>query len=137
MADWTVSADDLAAVRRMVGEPDDVAPWTDDVLTGIIAGYPLRDSSNHEPGDDAWVPTFDLNAAAAEVWEQKAAALTSQYDATVDGTTARRSQKFTHALRMAQYYRARRSARVTAVTTVGDAATVTPEEVGASDDADA
>lgn len=124
-----VSADVIACVRRMVAEPENAAPWDDETISMYIERYALRDASGLMPDDEGWTPTYDLNAAARDIWNDKAAALASEFDVSVDGTTARRSQRFRQARRMAAYYGARAVARVVAVTRAEDAAEVLPGEV--------
>lgn len=90
----------IAELRRKVVEPT-TTTYTDGVLATYIDRYPVVD------GDDA----FDLNAAAADIWDEKAAALASYHDFTADGATLHTSQRFTQAQSMARFYRARRSVK--------------------------
>lgn len=124
-----VDADVIARVRRMVAEQDNAAPWDDATIAAYIERYALRDAAGVLPGEDGWTPTYDLHAAARDIWNDKAAMLASEFDVGVDGTTARRSQRFEQARRMAAYYGARAAARVVAVTRAEDAADVLPGEV--------
>lgn len=78
---------DIARLRLMVGEPDDTEPWTDSVLSELIDG------------------AIDLNTAAMEVWEAKAASTASMVDTTESGSTRRMSQLNDQALKMLAYYR--------------------------------
>jgi hypothetical protein len=48
---------------------------------------------------------FDLNRAAAEVWERKAAHYAPAYDFAADGASYKRSQMHAHCLEMAARYR--------------------------------
>lgn len=48
--------------------------------------------------------TFDMPAAAAEVWESKAAAWAAEFDVTTDNHNVKRSQKIKHAQMMAAQY---------------------------------
>ena len=115
------SNETLALFRRMVAEPT-AENWADDELSAIIEKYPIADAAGNEPGEPDWTPTYDLNAAAADVWDMKAAALASEFDASADGARVQRSQRYEHALRMAARYRALRVARVVAVTTFEEVA---------------
>lgn len=81
------SPEDIERLRRLVGESVDAEPWTDLVLAAII--------------DD----TPDLNTAALEVWEAKAAAAASFVDVTESGSSRRMSQMHDQALKMAAHYR--------------------------------
>lgn len=78
---------DIARLRRLIGEPDDTNGWTDSVLSDII------DAND------------DLNTAAVEVWESKAAEAASLVDTTESGSSRRMSQLHDQAMRMATYYR--------------------------------
>ena len=119
----------IAELRRYVAEPGDSNGYTNAVLTAIIERYPLLDDRGQEaytwntattpPSQTAntgWIPTYDLMAAAGDVWMEKAAAVVAQYDFSADGASYHRSQ--THAAMMAQvrFYRARR--RPTSATAV-------------------
>lgn len=48
---------------------------------------------------------YNLNRAAAVVWERKAAHAAAGYGFTADGATYRREQAYQHCLEMAQHYR--------------------------------
>jgi hypothetical protein len=105
----------------MVAEPT-TATYSDAAISAFLVRHPLIDELGAEPyswntltdpptatDNDAWVPTFDLNAAAADVWEEKAAALAGNVDFQADGGSFSLSQKFDQARKMARHYRARRS----------------------------
>lgn len=78
---------DILRLRRLIGEPDDVEPWTDEVLAAIIDG------------------AADLNTAALEVWEGKAAASASMVDTTESGSSRKMSQVNDQALKMIAYFK--------------------------------
>ena len=113
----------IAKVREMTNE---VAPTTyrDAQITTIIERHPIIDERGVEPYEwdtstvpptqddsDSWLPTYDLNAAAADVWDQKAAAAAADYDYSADGANLRRSQVYEQYRRQAAYYRSRRAPR--------------------------
>lgn len=115
------SAEQIARLRRMVAEPTE-ATYTDAMLAACIERFPRLDERGEAPyiwdaattpptrmANPAWIETYDLNAAAGEVWEEKAAALAGAYDATADGTTLHASQAYQQALAQARYYKARRT----------------------------
>ena len=117
------TAAQVARLRRMVAEPTETT-YKDDELATTIESYPLIDERGEEPyswdtstdpptqeENEAWIPTYDLAAAAAEVWSEKAALAAADYDFSADGASFSRSQAFEQAERMARYYRARRSPR--------------------------
>lgn len=111
----------VATVRRYVNEPDDANGYTDEQLEGIIESYPVLDergqvpytwdTSTTPPSQDAnelWVPTYDLHAAAAQVWEEKAGTTAHLYTFTADGGQYVRSEASKQMMQMAKYHRARR-----------------------------
>lgn len=115
----------VTKIRRMIAEPTS-ATYDDDTLKAIIEEFPLIDErgevaytwdTSTEPptkeDNDNWIPTYDLNAAAAEVWEEKAAALEDQFDFKDAGADYARSQKFDHAKKMARTYRSKRASSST------------------------
>jgi len=110
------TAAQIAQVRRMVAEPTS-ATYSDTLISDAILRYPVPDSAGVYPTDldgiaeSAWVETYDLNAAAAEIWTEKAAALASGYDFAADGGDFKRSQAMANAQKMASYYASRRYAR--------------------------
>ncbi len=59
--------------------------------------------------NDEWMPTYDLNAAAADVWQEKAATWTTLYDFSADGGSYSRMQAYNATQAQARYYRARRA----------------------------
>lgn len=79
---------EIARLRRLIGEPNDTAPWTDAALAEII------DNSD------------DLDLAALEVWEAKAASAASMVDTAESGSSRKLSQLHEQALKMVAHYRA-------------------------------
>ena len=102
-------------LRRMVAEADTTTYEHAD-LTEIIERYPALDSEGLSQDDADWTATYDLNAAAAEIWAEKAAAVATGYDFSADSGTFSRSQQYNQAMRMARHYGARR--RVGTITLV-------------------
>ena len=112
----------IVDLRRKIAEPDETT-YSDATIERIIGRHPLVDRSGNEPFlvDDLtippttsvnpnWTPTFDLNAAAADVWTEKAGKLAGRFDFQADGGSFNRSQQHTHAMNMARHYSARRAA---------------------------
>ena len=95
-------------LRRLVAEPTDARGWTNSRLSAVIEGYPLPDGDGRRPTDTAWSATYDLNAAAADIWDQKASSLAENHDTA----GAERSQVYQNAVRRAKHFRARRSPRL-------------------------
>lgn len=116
-----VAAEDIARVRRMTAEANPTSGYSDEDIAAAIRRRPLTDRNGEGPWSDdstaasptinpAWIPTYDLNHAAADIWAEKAAALAVEsYDFSADGGNYQRSQRYQHAMRMAQYYLARRA----------------------------
>lgn len=111
------TAAEIARLRRMTAEPGATNGYTDTVLGETLARYPVPDAAGVYPLDEDgvantdWAATYDLNAAAADVWTEKAATLAGSYDFTADGSTFHRSQAVEQATKMASYYSSRRYAK--------------------------
>jgi 1,2-phenylacetyl-CoA epoxidase PaaB subunit len=101
--------EEIARLRRMTAEPDDSHGYTDAVLAATIERYPLLDADGLGPDSEWWAEAYDLNAAAADVWSEKAAALVSQFDFNSDGASFTRSQQHAQAAKQQRYYAARRA----------------------------
>lgn len=108
MATPTPSADMIAQLRRMVAEPD-ASTYSTAVLSGIITRYPLVDANGYEPDDVLWAGVWDLNRAAADIWEEKATAYAADFDFAADGGDYKRSQAHAQMLALASRYRAKRA----------------------------
>jgi hypothetical protein len=103
----------ITRLRRWVAEPTEDT-YTDEILSDIIERYPVLDDDGYGPDDDDWTATYDLHAAAAEVWEEKAASLVGNYDFSADGSSFHRSQAYDQAMLQVRHHRARR--RVNTIT---------------------
>lgn len=125
------TSDQIARVRRMVNELT-TTTYSDIAIQAYIEAHPLPDENGTEPRvldlsttppsyvySTSWYPTYDLNAAAAEIWEEKAAALAAQVDFSADGGSYSQSQAHANALAMSRFYRARRSAKTVDVVVEG------------------
>jgi hypothetical protein len=118
------TAAQIAEVRRMVNEPT-TSTYSDVLITAIIERYPLLDELGSDPytwtaanppvktANAAWYPTYDLNAAAADIWDEKAAAVAALYDFKADGGDYTRSQMFSMYQKLGSHYRSRRSMKTT------------------------
>ena len=96
------TAAQIAELRRMCAEPT-TATYSDVTLAAYIERYPLTDARGQESY------TYDLHAAAADVWNEKAAALAHLYDFSADGGSYTRSQRVAQAQAQARYHLARRN----------------------------
>lgn len=79
---------------------NDVSGYTVDYQRGIVT-FAANTSGS------AYLITgrsFDLNAAAADIWKRKAARYAQAYDVSTDNHSLSRSQLMKHALEMAEYY---------------------------------
>lgn len=118
----TATAAQIAQVRRMVAEPT-TTTYSDALITSFIEAYPLMDENGEEPytwssatppakvTNTEWVSTYDLAAAAADIWEEKASSVATQYDFSADGGNYSRAQMYEMAMKQAKCYRGKRSMR--------------------------
>jgi len=117
----TATAAQIARVRRMVSEADDTT-YDDNAIRDYIEEYPLIDERGELPytydtstqpptqdDNDDWIDTYDLNAAAADIWEEKAAGIAGDFDFKADGGQYSRSQAYEQALKQARWFRNRRT----------------------------
>lgn len=75
---------DIVELRRLINEPDNVAPFTDEYLGGRI---------------DGWTGT--INNLAAVMWREKAASYAELVDMQEGNSNRKLSQLYTQALKMA------------------------------------
>ncbi len=120
----SATAAQIAQVRRMVAEPT-TTTYSDATIQGYIETYPLRDERGQEPytwllnnpptqsANPQWIATYDLHAAAHDIWDEKAALLAGNFDFSADGAAFSRSQAHQQAQAQARYYAARRKPRPT------------------------
>ena len=106
------SAADRTALRRMVAEPTS-ATYDDNALDIYIEAHPLYDADGNAPDESGWTAVYDLNAAAADIWIEKAAALvgsTSHYQTSRSGPPhPGESELYDNAMQMHRRYAARRA----------------------------
>lgn len=104
-----VTSEQIAEVRRKVAESTE-AIYNDALITKYIEKYPLPDSAGVFPENGDWAgESYDLNRAAADIWDEKANALTEMIDFQADGGGFTRSQLFEHAAKRARHYRSMRA----------------------------
>jgi len=85
----------MTIVDRLRNKIDD--PDGDVYIDAVLSGY-LTDNDN------------DINAAASEIWMEKAANLqATTYDISADGSFYKHSQKIDNAKELARYYSSKRS----------------------------
>lgn len=115
------SAAAINRVRRMIAETSPTSVITDEAIAEAIIRHPIVDARGEPPylesstdpaalvENPTWMPTFDLHHAAADLWEEKAAAVVGHFDFAADGGTYTRSQVYDHCMRMAKFHLARRA----------------------------
>jgi len=116
----SATAEQIAKVRRMTNEPN-TTTYSDVAVEGYIESYPLEDARGEYPTVESettpgtleenpdWTATYDLNAAAADIWSEKAAVLAGDFDFQADGGQYSRSQAYSQAMQQSRYYRSRRA----------------------------
>lgn len=107
MATPTVTT--IATLRRMVAEPTETT-YTDALLATTLELYPLPDSTGLDPEATLWAGAWDLNRAAADIWNEKAAAVAANFDFQADGGNYSRSQMYTQYTALAKSFAAKRQA---------------------------
>jgi len=102
----SASPDEILRLRRMCGE-DCSETYSDSDLAAYIEAHARTADDGSE--------SYDLHAAAADVWEEKAASSACAIDSTIDGVALATSQRHEHALAMARRHRARSRTRSVAM----------------------
>lgn len=104
----------------MTAEPTETT-YTDEIVAAYIEAYPLTDENGEPPRVDSdtaigismanpdWTATYDLHAAAADIWDEKASAVAQDFDMDADGANLSRSQAYRQSMNQARYHRSRRS----------------------------
>lgn len=118
------TAAQILEVRRMCALAAGDTTYIDSLLTTYIERYPHLDERGEYPytydgstepptqeDNDSWIPTYDLHAAARDVWQEKAADLADKFDANSDGSSLKRSQLYEQAMKQARYHASRMMAR--------------------------
>ncbi len=110
----------VAELRRMTDEPEEVT-YDDDTIELYIERYPVMDFLGTKAWDvdtstspptlsenDDWIPTYDMHAAAADIWQEKSATVAEDYKISADGGALSREQVQEHYLKQARYHLSRR-----------------------------
>jgi hypothetical protein len=103
----TIPNSDVERLRRMTNEPTDINGYNDATLREYITLWKAIDSEGRSFEETDWVETYDLHAAAADIWEEKAAALFDKHDFSADSSSFSASQMYENARSMAEHHRAR------------------------------
>ena len=99
-------AEAQAQIERMVQASTDPALSADEV-TDLVNAAARPDTDGYDRTDDAWTPTWDLNAAAAEGWSRKAAKAHNLFNFAEDGQRFDRSQIYANCVTQRDYYAAK------------------------------
>lgn len=98
----------IAQLRRMTAEPITSDTYTQTDMSAVLQRYPVRDSAGLAPDSVSWAEAWDVNRAAADVWDEKASLLAADFDFKADGGQYSRSQAHAQMLAMARRYRSLR-----------------------------
>jgi len=126
--------DVVARLRRMVAEPTTVI-YSDEILRDILKQFPTArrvaaDTLIVNGSNALSVVVWDVHAAAAQIWEEKIAALVVQgsYDIVADGQTLNRDQKLRQYRAQLAYHQARRRVKSVKITAAPSRTQLTLEQ---------
>ena len=97
----------IARLRRLVAEPT-TDTYTDNDLSAALELWPLPDVDGLEMDSVVWAGAWDINQAAADIWDEKAAMVASDFDFAADGGDYKRSQVYAQMTARARAFRAKR-----------------------------
>lgn len=121
------TASQISQLRRMTAEPT-TATYSDDTLEEYIERYSCVDENGESPRvpststpgemmvNPYWTETYDLNSAAAAVWQEKAALVAHKHDFSADGASYTRSQMYEMCMNNVRWYLARRNPKTIILT---------------------
>lgn len=101
------TADMVARLRRMINELT-TDTYSDSDLETAIESYPILDTDGNEPDDLDWVASYDLHSAAAELWAEKAAVVSADYNYSADGANLNRQGVYEQYMKLSRFHNARR-----------------------------
>lgn len=109
----------IADLRRMIAEPS-ATTYSDVTLERLIGLCAVNDSRGVAPtvmsyatvpptetANPDWIESYDLNACAAAIWDEKAAGVACDPNFSADGLSVQRSQVYDQYTKQAQRYRSR------------------------------
>lgn len=123
--------ENIGKLRRMTNETKSTT-YTDPEMTAYLEACPVTDENGEAPRvpstttpgammvNPDWTATYDLHAAAAMIWEEKAAIASSNVDFEADGASYSDSQTFEQAMKMVRFHLSRRNPKT--ITLVPDLA---------------
>ncbi len=97
---------------KLISAWDTEPTVSEEDLEAVLAGFALPDINGAAPDAEEWIPTYDLTAAASEVWLVKAARAAALTEVDPPGSGILTSKVFDNCLLMARYYRSKRSASI-------------------------
>lgn len=75
-----------------------------DTITQLLAQNQVRDEAGRWTTDAGYIPTYDLNRAAAQGWRMKAAKVANGYTVKIEGRELNRAELVQNFLTMAKEY---------------------------------
>lgn len=78
-----------------------------ETLNRVLDQWATPDTEGRPASDSAWVGSWDLNAAAAEGWRLKAAAVAGDFNFSADGASYSKADVLAHCLEMETKYASR------------------------------
>ena len=93
-----------AADQSPAIDPGNIADIVDAAARPDPSGNPVEDLDDEER---VWLPTYDLNAAVAAVFEAKASEVANRFDAVIDRQDLSRSQLYDHFTKQARFWRSK------------------------------
>jgi hypothetical protein len=100
---------DIARLRRMTKEPTEDT-YDDETMAIYLEAWPLIDDEGRDFNHDEWTEAYDLHAAAADLWEEKAATVHAKHDFSADGASYSSNQMYENCMDQARFHRARQKA---------------------------
>lgn len=97
---------------KLITAWDSAPALTEAELNATLARSALPDESGVLPSASGWVPTYDLNAAAAEAWLIKAARASPTVEVDPPGSGIYTSKVFENCRAMARIYAGKRNSTV-------------------------
>lgn len=97
--------DSIARVSSL-GAVDRRPTLTAPEVGAVVDAHPITDSAGRGSGTTDWDPTYDVNAATAEVWRIKAGRVAGDYSFTADDASFSKGDVLAHCLEMEAKYAA-------------------------------
>jgi hypothetical protein len=101
------TAAQVERLRRMINELT-TDTYSDSDLETAIEGYPILDADGNEPSALVWVASYDLHSVAAELWAEKAAVVSADYNYSADGANLSRQGVYDQYMKLSRFHNARR-----------------------------